>query len=459
MISEDKYYTVSAINRYISYKLTTDVALRLVYVKGEISNVRISKGHMYFVLKDTESEISSIIFQNTVSKLTFLPKDGMKVLITGAVTPYEKKGTYNLIVNEIIEYGSGYLYQKFLETKERLSKIGLFDETHKKLIPKYPENIGVITSSTADAFRDINSTINRRYPLANIILYPSLVQGPDAPKSIIKALKRIEKDNNSTDNILNNKLNNKYRKIDVVIIARGGGSFEDLNCFNDELLAKTIYEFPIPVVSGVGHETDYTICDFVSDARAETPTAAAVKVTPDKFELIRKLDDVKDRINVSFNKNIENNQLMLDNLINSFYLKDFENNLIRFNNNYNLLKQKLELNSPSSLLDKSYLNVLNLEKRLELLNLPNKIENEKDKIDQIVSNIYKVMNNKINSLEAEFESKLDKLIYVNPLNIMKKGYTIVYKDDKLIASSKDIKINDELDIHFYDGKNKVKVLK
>ena len=159
MVSEDKYYSVSAINRYISYKLSTDVALRHVYVKGEISNVRVSKGHLYFVLKDPESEMSSIIFNNVASKLTFMPKDGMKVLITGAITPYEKKGTYNLIVSEILEYGEGYLYQKFLETKERLEKIGLFDESHKKPIPKYPSNIGVITSSTADAFRDINSIL------------------------------------------------------------------------------------------------------------------------------------------------------------------------------------------------------------------------------------------------------------------------------------------------------------
>ncbi len=443
MISEDKYYTVSAINRYISYKLSTDVALRLVYVKGEISNVRVSKGHLYFVLKDTESELSSIIFQNVASKLTFMPKDGMKVLITGAITPYERKGTYNLIVNEIIDNGEGYLFQKFLETKEKLEKIGLFDESHKKPIPKYPTNIGVITSSTADAFRDINSTINRRFPLANIILYPSLVQGNDAPKSIIRAMKLIERD----------------KIVDVVIIARGGGSFEDLNCFNDELLAKTIYEFSIPIVSGVGHETDYTICDFVCDARAETPTAAAVKVTPDKDELLRKLDDVKERINTSFNKKIESSELALENLNNNYYLRSFDNNLVRFNNEYNYLKQRLESNSPSNVLNQAYLNVSNLEKRLELLNLPNKLDTEKEKINQLLGNINKEIVNKITSLEHEFINKLDKLILVNPLNIMKKGYSIVYKEDKVISSSKDVKEDDELTIHFHDGTNKVKVIK
>jgi len=442
MISEDKYYTVSAINRYISYKLSTDVALRLVYVKGEISNVRVSKGHLYFVLKDTESELSSIIFQNVASKLTFMPKDGMKVLITGAITPYERKGTYNLIVSEIIEYGEGYLFQKFLETKEKLEKIGLFDESHKKLIPKYPTNIGVITSSTADAFRDINSTINRRFPLANIILYPSLVQGNDAPKSIMRAMKLIERD----------------KIVDVVIIARGGGSFEDLNCFNDELLAKTIYEFSIPIVSGVGHETDYTICDFVCDARAETPTAAAVKVTPDKDELLRKLYDVKERINTSFNKKIESSELTLESLSNNFYLRSFDNNLIRFNNEFSYLKQRLESNSPSNILNQAYLTVLNLKKRLELLNLPDKLDKEKEKINQLLGNINKEIVNKITSLENEFTNKLDKLILVNPLNIMKKGYSIVYKEDKVISSSKDVKENDELTIHFHDGMNKVKVL-
>ena len=443
MVSEDKYYSVSAINRYISYKLSTDVALRHVYVKGEISNVRVSKGHLYFVLKDPESEMSSIIFNNVASKLTFMPKDGMKVLITGAITPYEKKGTYNLIVSEILEYGEGYLYQKFLETKERLEKIGLFDESHKKPIPKYPSNIGVITSSTADAFRDINSTINRRFPLANIVLYPSLVQGPDAPKSIIRALKLIERD----------------KLVDVVIIARGGGSFEDLNCFNDEILAKTIYEFSIPIVSGVGHETDYTICDFVCDVRAETPTAAAVKVTPDKEELSRKLDDVKERINSAYINKIETLETTINNLDNNFYLKSIDNNLISFVNTYNSLKQRLELNSPTSILDKACLNVVNLEKRLELVNLPLRIDTEKERINLIIDNITKIFTNKINLLEHDFSSKLDKLIYVNPLNIMKKGYSIIYKDDKVISSTKSVKENDELTIQFHDGENKVKVIK
>lgn len=443
MVSEDKYYSVSAINRYISYKISTDVALRHVFVKGEISNVRVSKGHLYFVLKDPESEISSIIFSNVASKLTFMPKDGMKVLITGSITPYEKKGTYNLIVSEILEYGEGYLYQKFLETKDRLEKIGLFDESHKKPIPKYPTNIGVITSSTADAFRDINSTINRRFPLANIILYPSLVQGPDAPKSIIRALKLIERD----------------KIADVVIIARGGGSFEDLNCFNDELLAKTIYEFSIPIVSGVGHETDYTICDFVCDVRAETPTAAAVKVTPDKEELSNKLDSVLDRINTAFVNKIESLEVIINNLNNNFYLKTIDNNLIPFINEYSSLKQRLELNSPSNILDKAYLNLSNLEKRLDLVNIPLKIDNEIDKIHLLEDNMTKLVNNKISLLETDFVNKLDKLIYVNPLNIMKKGYSIVYKDDKVISSSKEINIDDELTIKFVDGENSVKVIK
>ena len=270
MREENKYYTVSAITNYISYKISTDAALKLVYIKGEMSNVRLSKGHLYFVLKDEEAEISGIIFANIVNRLSFTPKDGMKVLITGSITPYAKRGTYNLLVNEIIEYGEGYLYQRFLELKDRLEKIGLFSEAHKKPIPEFSKRIGVITSGTGDAINDIISTIQKRYPLVEIHVYPCLVQGSDAPRSIINALNRVAFDNDC----------------DVVIIARGGGSFEDLNCFNDEGLAKAIYDFPIPIISGVGHENDYTICDFVADGRAPTPTGAAVRVTPDKNVLI-----------------------------------------------------------------------------------------------------------------------------------------------------------------------------
>ncbi len=440
---ESKYYTVSAINNYIAYKLSTDVALKVVYVRGELSNVRVSKGHIYFVLKDSESELSGIIFANIASKLTFMPKDGMQVLIIGSVTPYSKKGTYNLLVNEIKENGKGYLYQKFLETKERLESIGLFSPDHKKRIPMYSENIGIITSQTGDALNDIVSTINKRFPLVSIYLYPALVQGPDAPKSLIKALNKASLE----------------KKVDVVIIARGGGSFEDLNCFNDEILAKAIYEFDIPIVSGVGHENDYTICDFVCDDRAPTPTGAAVKVTPDKTVLFQTIDNVKHKLSILMRKVYEKKLNDYNILQSNYYIKSFDNTLKRFNEEFEKLVFNLKTNSPINVLNNFDSKLNNLFKRLELVNLLKQIENRKNEIDLLCNNIYKSYTKKIELASKDFEYLLDKLSLVNPLNIMKKGYTIVYKDEKVITSSKDVFENDELIVNFYDGKHKVKVIK
>lgn len=442
MHDENKYYTVSAITNYISYKISTDVALKLVYIKGEMSNVRYSKGHLYFVLKDTEAEISSIIFANVACRLKFTPKDGMKVLITGSITPYSKRGTYNLIVNEIIEYGEGYLYQKFLESKDRLEKLGLFAQEHKKTIPTYSKNIGVITSSTGDAINDILSTINKRFPLVSVYIYPALVQGPDAPKSLIKALNKVEKDN----------------LVDVVIIARGGGSFEDLNCFNDENLAKTIYEFSIPIVSGVGHENDYTICDFVCDDRAPTPTGAAVKVTPDKYSLIDQIESKKQKITMLTEQKINVCVHQLSFISNNYYLKNFNNIISTYENVYKDLFNKLELNSPLNKINKSYDDILNIISRLKAYNIVNKINDLEKQINQNENNIIKSFSNYLDKLNDRFDNTLDKLILVNPLNIMKKGYTVVYKDNKVISSSKDLNKDDILDVHFYDGNKKVKII-
>jgi len=258
-----KYLTVTALNKYIAYKIDNDPNLGFVYLQGELSNIRFSKEHLYFVIKDQDSEISGIMYSSSATKLTFMPKDGMKVLVSGKISVYQKKGTYNLIAITMSEAGLGALYQDFLFLKDKLEKEGLFAIEHKKPIPEYSEKIGVITSATADAFQDIKSTIAQRFPLAQIYLYPALVQGVDAPKSLIKALEQANKEN----------------IVDVIIIARGGGSFEDLSCFNDEKLARSIYASQIPIVSGVGHETDFTICDFVADERAPTPTGAAVRVT------------------------------------------------------------------------------------------------------------------------------------------------------------------------------------
>lgn len=434
-MAEQKYLTVSALNRYIAYKIDSDVALRTIYIKGEVSNARISKGHLYFVLKDEESEITAIIFSNILRNSNYIPKDGAKVLITGSISSYSKKGTYNLIVNKISEFGQGLIYQQFLELKAKLEKEGLFSIEHKKKIPSFPERIAVVTSETGDALQDIRSTIENRYPITKIILYKALVQGNDAPASLIKALKKADYDN----------------LCDVIIIARGGGSIEDLNCFNDEELARAIYNLNTPIVSGVGHENDYTICDFVADDRAPTPTGAAVRVTPDKNIIFQDLTFLKKRLNNSIYKIVDSLDNNLNILLNNYYFKSFDKTIDEKLKDLDYLNNKLISISPINQLNNYQKELDNLIKRFEVYSFEDKItllsKNLNERINYL-NNGYLININKYQNL---FENCLDKLILVNPLNIMKKGYTLVYQDNKLVTSSASLVNNEIIKIQFSDG--------
>ena len=309
-----KYYSVSAINRYIYHKFDVDVNLQEVYVKGEISNFKWSGKHCYFSLKDAESELSAMFFYPANTTLKFQPRDGMSVQIIGKIQVYQKRGTYSIVVRQMIEEGVGILYQQFLDLKEKLFKEGMFDEDKKLPIPEYPEKVAVITAPTGEAIRDIISTFNRRLPLAEIKLYPALVQGADAPADLIKALNKVYYDNEA----------------DVIIIGRGGGSFEDLACFNDERLARTLFASPIPTVSAIGHEGDYTICDFVSSFRAPTPTGAAMKLTKDKKDVIQMVDDTTYLLVSSMKHKLINDYNNYDRLVNSHMLSRFDEYLNNF---------------------------------------------------------------------------------------------------------------------------------
>ena len=253
-----EYLTVSQLTKYIKYKIDNDINLQEVYLKGEISNFKAhTRGHFYFTIKDEGSRINAVMFASNAFKVKFIPEDGMKILVTGKISVYEATGGYQIYVNEMMEDGVGNLYVAFEQLKKRLKEEGLFDERYKKQIPKIPERVGVITAPTGAAIRDIISTINRRFPLAEIILFPSLVQGDGAKEDIVRQIKRAENYN-----------------LDVLIVGRGGGSIEDLWAFNEEIVARAIFDCPIPVISAVGHEIDFTIADFVADLRAPTPTGS-----------------------------------------------------------------------------------------------------------------------------------------------------------------------------------------
>lgn len=279
--------TVTQLNRYISFRVKDDAALKGRLIRGEISNFTLHdrSGHCYFTLKDGESSVKAVMFSNFASRLRFVPSNGMAVIVQGSIQVYEREGVYQIYANDMQPDGMGALYLAYSQLKEKLSAEGLFDESHKKPLPSYPKKIGVITATGGAALQDVLNVINRRYPCAKVIVYPALVQGADAPASICRALTMAG-----------------VGDCDVLIIGRGGGSFEDLSCFNDESVARAVYNIKIPVISAVGHETDFTICDFVADLRAPTPSAAAELAVPDIMTVVDKLEQLTVRLNKAMDR-------------------------------------------------------------------------------------------------------------------------------------------------------------
>ena len=416
----DKYLTVTAVTRYIKHKIESDTNLRKIYMKGEISNFKAhSTGHFYFSIKDENSVIKAIMFSSNAKKLGFIPTEGMKILVTGTISLYEATGNYQIYVDELIEDGVGNLYIAFEKLKEKLSKEGLFDLKYKKQIPKYPNKIGIVTASTGAAIRDILSTIKRRYPICETYLFPCLVQGDTAPMDIVKKLNQAENFG-----------------VDVIIVGRGGGSFEDMNCFNDENVARTVFKMKTPVISAVGHEVDYTIIDFVADLRAPTPTGAAEMAVPNLFDLYNLLKQYNIRLNEVVLKNINYKKLVMDKLKTSYVIK---NPMLMFNTK----KQNLDI-------------------KIEKINniLKEKINLKKEKIN-LIKNSYIIKNPEIiyKNKKQNFIRLIEKIEILNPMSILKRGYTITYVNDKVIKSVQEININDLIKINYHDGYIEAKVEK
>lgn len=399
MNTDVKYLSVSALNKYLYYKFDNDLNLRSVYLKAEISNIRLSKGIYYFVLKDSESEISALMYESYASKLAFKLEDGMTVLVNGRVALYHKRGTYAITVAKMDAIGLGEAYLNFLKLKEKLMNEGLFNEEYKKQIKVFNHKIALITSKTGDAMHDVISTINKRYPLAEVVLYPAIVQGADAPASLIKAI----------------MLANIDATCDCIIIARGGGSIEDLSCFNDEGLARAIFDSNIPVISGVGHEADFTICDFVADRRAPTPTGAAVIASPDSEMLINDINSYEVKIKKCIKDKMIDLINQYKNLSSSYVLRNFGEYLNKFDIKLENYQKRLNLLSPLSKIDASI-------KELKLID------------DKIIS----AYNLCLSTNEAILDNNINKLILLNPLNIMSKGYSVTMQNNKVIAKIEDV---------------------
>ena len=408
----DKYITVTQLTRYIKYKIDNDTNLNEVFLKGEISNFKAhSRGHFYFTLKDEGSRINAIMFASSTKNLKFVPQDGMKVLVTGKISVFEANGAYQIYVNDMLEDGVGNLYIAYEQLKKKLESEGLFREDHKKKIPKIPTNIGVVTAPTGAAIKDIISTIERRWPLANVYLFPSLVQGEDAKEDIVRQIKRAQEFD-----------------LDTLIVGRGGGSIEDLWPFNEEIVARAIYECPIPVISAVGHEVDFTIADFVADLRAPTPTGAAEMAVPQISDVIKYLNQVNIRLNNTITNKVTNYRRKL----NDIYSK-------------NIFKNPISIYQSKEMLFDSIIERL----KFSLTNLTNIKEKELIKLmnSYVLKNPYQLLDKKSN----KYLQLISKLETLSPLLTLKRGYTITKKDGKVISSSKDLKKKDKLSIEFSDG--------
>ena len=416
----NNYITISELNRYLKTKFENDANLKVVYLKGEISNFKAhTRGHYYFTLKDENSRLNAVMFSYYTNNLKFMPSDGMKVLVVGRVSIYEQTGSYQIYVENMAEDGIGNLYVAFEKLKKDLAKEGLFNPEHKKKIPKMPKKIGIVTASTGAAIRDILTTIKRRYPICETILFPALVQGNEAATDIVKKI----------------ELANTY-DIDTLIVGRGGGSLEDLWPFNEEIVARAIYNSKVPVISAVGHEIDFTIADFVADLRAPTPTAAAELAVPNIETILNYLETARGRSYQSINNIINNYQSKINNIENSYILK-------KPTAMYEILEQKLD-----NLIDK-------LNKEINIIIDNYKVRLFKSSNSYILSNpnmLYKFKEQTLLSLT-------EKLEVLNPISTLNRGYGIVKKDNIVISSVANIKENDDIVVNLKDGNVYSKVVK
>ena len=392
----DLAITVSDLNKYIKNKIADDEYLNNVLIKGEISNFKNHyTGHMYFTLKDKDSLIKCICFKSYAQKLTFMPKDGMKVMVLGTVSVFERDGIYQIYVKAMEEDGLGDLYTKYQELKEKLERQGLFSEEHKMKIPIMPKVIGVLTSKTGSVIKDIINVSTRRNPNVYIRLLPVPVQGEGAAEKIAEGIEYM----------------NKNKLADVLILARGGGSLEDLWPFNEEIVANSIYNSEIPIISAVGHETDFTIADFVADLRAPTPSAAAELAVSDIYEVQRKIDTYQDRLRNSLIKKVELMKMRYEKVMASVVFKEPLRNV---NDNY-------------------------------------------QKIDTIIKNLDTLIKTKQEKEKTKYIELVSKLDALSPLKTLYRGYSITEKNGKVVKSVEELEKGDKVLVKLSDGEKRATI--
>ena len=434
----EEYVTVSALTKYIKYKFDKDPHLGRVYLTGEISNFRLRPTHQYFSLKDENAIISATMFQSAFKKIQFRPEEGMKVLVIGKVSVFEKSGQYQINIEHMEPDGVGALYLAYEQLKKKLETEGLFS-LPKKPIPQFPKKIAILTSESGAVIQDIQTTVARRFPIVQLVLYPTVVQGVHAVNSILKNLDLVEQED-----------------YDVVIIGRGGGSIEDLWAFNEEPVVRRVAELSIPVISSVGHETDTTLIDFVSDMRAATPTAAAEIATPVLMEIHQQLRNLQTRLEQALSRQLQIKRERMQALANASIFQNPERIYQVYQQRVDQLEMRLQQMMQQSVQYKRQ-QLLKNQHRLELGSPSRRVQTEKQALQYLAKRLEQAQGQLMKDKKQQFQRAIQQLDLLSPLKIMNRGYGILQQEETIIKSVDQLEVNQELTIQLVDGTVRSKV--
>ena len=434
----EEYVTVSALTKYIKYKFDKDPHLGRVYLTGEISNFRLRPTHQYFSLKDENAIISATMFQSAFKKIQFRPEEGMKVLVIGKVSVFEKSGQYQINIEHMEPDGVGALYLAYEQLKKKLEAEGLFS-LPKKPIPQFPKKIAILTSESGAVIQDIQTTVARRFPIVQLVLYPTVVQGVHAVNSILKNLDLVEQED-----------------YDVVIIGRGGGSIEDLWAFNEEPVVRRVAELSIPVISSVGHETDTTLIDFVSDMRAATPTAAAEIATPVLMEIHQQLRNLQTRLEQALSRQLQIKRERMQALANASIVQNPERIYQVYQQRVDQLEMRLQQMMQQSVQHKRQ-QLLKNQHRLELGSPSRRVQTEKQALQYLAKRLEQAQGQLMKDKKQQFQRAIQQLDLLSPLKIMNRGYGILQQEETIIKSVDQLEVNQELTIQLVDGTVRSKV--
>lgn len=433
--SKQEYLTVQALTKYIKRKFDVDPHLQRVFVVGEVSNFRLRpNSHQYFSLKDGGARISAVMYRNAFQRVNFTVEEGMKVFVTGRITLYEPSGAYQIVVDDIQPDGIGALYQQLEQLKQKFKEAGYFDRP-KQLIPRFPKKIAVITSPTGAVIRDIITTINRRYPIAQIVVIPTRVQGKEAAEEIVQAFGRVKV---------------RQEEFDTVIVARGGGSIEDLWCFNDESVAMAILNCPLPVISSIGHETDTTLADLVADVRAATPTAAAEIAAPVLQEVLTYLLQVQERVFYAMNQRIQYMRKYYDRFAQSYVLTQPERLYQPYMQQLDLANERLMKNKETYFTERKTTATV-LEQRLFIQNPQRLIQQYQKDVSGYSSQLLRNMKQYQTNQQNTFGNLVQLLDAYSPLKSVQRGYAVVTSDKQIIKRIQQVKTDDMIEVNLSDG--------